>query len=116
MLKYIVLGVALLGWVLTSPASAQYSAEDSEVECPWGVVCPDSENEEPDAGRPSAACSKEDSSEYEHPNNREVEVYDSYDEFWVCDYASKDNSGNLVFDQRMFDAWSQRDNEWFAYR
>ena len=116
MLKYIVLGVALLGWVLASPASAQYSAENEDFECPWGVECPDPDGEEPEAGRPSAACSEEDSSEYEHPRDREVEVYEVGNDFWVCDYASENKSGDLVFNQDMYDAWSTRDYEWFTGR
>lgn len=116
MFKYILLGVALLGWVLAPPASAQYSAEYSDFECPWGVECPDAEDEEPDAGRPSDACSKEDSSEYEHPDNRNVDLYEDDGDFWVCDYASENDSGKDEFNQEMYDAWSQSDYEWFANR
>lgn len=113
MAKYIILGAVLLGWVITAPASAQYSAENSDYDYGW-FTDPTEYDDGTGAAGPSDACDRVDLSEYEHPTDHDVVQYEVHGEEWICDYTSKED-GNEVFDQEKFDKWSERDAEWFYY-
>lgn len=112
MSKYIILGVVLLGWLLTAPASAQYPWSHGEG---WGVEesGDPADPDQPNADEHSAACEKggtttEELSESEEEASEPFRTASYFvgDDEWTCEYDSEDE----------FNSWHVRDADWFTYR